>query len=51
MKKYKEKMIPETTKTRFRQWKAGKKWLCAGLMVTALATGGVVLVTSGGSLS
>ncbi|WP_420908615.1 KxYKxGKxW signal peptide domain-containing protein, partial [Lactococcus carnosus] len=44
-------MIPETTKTRFRQWKAGKKWLCAGLMVTALATGGVVLVTSGGSLS
>ena len=44
-------MIPETTKTRFRQWKSGKKWLCAGLMVTALATGGVVLVTSGGSLS
>ncbi|MDN6030198.1 MAG: LPXTG cell wall anchor domain-containing protein, partial [Lactococcus plantarum] len=33
------------------QWKSGKKWLCAGLMVTALATGGVVLVTSGGSVS
>ncbi|MDN6093762.1 MAG: hypothetical protein L0I49_08875, partial [Lactococcus raffinolactis] len=51
MKKHKEKMMPETIKTRFRQWKSGKKWLCAGLMVTALATGGVVLVTSGGSVS
>ncbi len=50
MKKYIEKIKPDRG-TRFRQWKSGKRWLCAGLLMTALVSGGAIMETNMGSLS